>query len=159
MPIDPRHVGKQYGPFRYELGLEKMREFASAISGGIPSKGFGSGIPQGMNPLLWDEEAARKGPYGAVIAFPTFAVNFAIEPFAKAVTDPALGINMVRLVHGEQVFEFFEVMRAGDVMTTEGVITRIYDKANLDFLVMTTESRNQKGELAVRGTWTAVIRN
>jgi acyl dehydratase len=157
MPIDPSHVGKQYGPYRYQVGLEKMREFAYAIGGGIPSLGFGK-RPEGLSPLLYDEAAGKAGPYGSVIAFPTFAVTFTIAPFAAAVTDPKLGINLMMLVHGEQEFEFFDVMRPGDVMTTTGTLTDITDKAGKDFVTMVTESKNQKDALVVRGTWTAVIR-
>ena len=40
MAIDPKHIGKVYGPTRYVVGLEKMREFAYAVSGGVPSTGF-----------------------------------------------------------------------------------------------------------------------
>lgn len=158
MAIDPSNVGRVYGPFKYTLGVEKMREFAFAISGGVPSSSFGGKAPKGLNPLFWDEEAAKAGPYGAVVAFPTFAVNFAMKPFTEAVTDPRLGINLVKLVHGEQSFEFHDVMRAGDVLTTSGKLTEIYDKANMDFVVMETESTNQHGKLVVKGTWTAVIR-
>src|SRR5215831_14049612 len=108
MAIDPKFVGKTYGPFTYQLGLEKMREFAFAIGGGVPASGFGS-APESLDPLLHDEKAARSGPYGSVIAFPTFAVTFAIAPFAAAVSDPEIGIDLLRVVHGEQEFEFFGV--------------------------------------------------
>lgn len=156
--IDPSNIGRVYGPFRYTLGVEKMREFAFAVAGGVPSSSFGGKAPEGLNPLFWDEETARAGKYGAVVAFPTFAVNFAMKPFTEAVTDPRLGINLVKLVHGEQAFEFGEVMRAGDVITTSGKLTEIYERANMDFVVMETESHNQHGKLVVKGTWTAVIR-
>jgi acyl dehydratase len=158
MAVDPSNVGREYGPFRYTLGVEKMREFAFAVAGGVPSSSFGAGAPAGLNPLFYDEEAARQGPYGAVVAFPTFAANFAMKPFTEAVTDPRLGIDLVKLVHGEQEFEFFDVMREGDVMTTRGQLTRIFEKANMDFVVMQTESKNQHGQTVVKGTWTAVIR-
>lgn len=156
--IDQSNLGRVYGPFRYELGVEKMREFAFAISGGVPSSSFGGKAPEGLNPMFWDEEAAKAGKYGAVVAFPTFATTFAMKPFTEAVTDPRLGINLVKLVHGEQSFEFFDVMRAGDVMTTTGKLTEIYEKASMDFVVMETESVNQHGKLVVKGTWSAVIR-
>lgn len=158
MPIDPSNIGREYGPYRYTLGVEKMREFAFAIAGGVPSSSFGGKAPKGLNPLFWDEAAAKAGPYGKIVAFPTFAVNFAMKPFTEAVTDPRLGINLVKLVHGEQAFEFHDVMREGDVITTVGKLTEIYDKANMDFVAMETESRNQDGKLVVKGTWTAVIR-
>ena len=158
MAIDPSNIGRVYGPYTYKLGLEKMREFAYAVAGGVPSSSFGGRPPPGLNPLFYDEEAAKAGPWGRVVAFPTFAVNFAMKPFTEAVTDPRLGINLVKLVHGEQSFEFHDVMRDGDVMTTTGKLTEIYEKANMDFVVMETESINQDGKKVVTATWTAVIR-
>ena len=157
MAIDPKFVGRKYGPYTYKLGLEKMREFSFVVSGGTPGLGYGA-PPEGLHPLLWDDEAARRGPHGGVVAFPTFAVTFAIRPFSAAVTDPELAINLLMLVHGEQEFEYFEVMRDGDVMTTTGEIAQLYSKAGMDFVVVKTESKNQHGKLVVRGTWTAVIR-
>jgi acyl dehydratase len=159
MPIDPKNVGKTYGPMTYVCGLEKMREFAYAIAGGVPSPGFGDGPPAGLSPLLWDEKVAQDGPNQGVVAFPSFCVTFAIGPFFKAVTDPALGIDLVMLVHGEQQFEWFDVLRPGDVITSTGTIKEIYEKASKDFVIVETESKNQTGKLVVRGTWTAVIRH
>jgi acyl dehydratase len=158
MSLDPKYIGKKYGPYTYEIGLEKMREFAYAIAGGVPSSCFQASVPHGLNLLLHDAKAGRESPYKSVIAFPTFCVTFAMKPFAEAVTDPDLDINLVMLVHGEQDFEFFDVMRPGDTMTSVGTITQIYEKAGKDFLVLITESKNQKDKLVVRGTWTAVIR-
>jgi acyl dehydratase len=158
MAIDPKHIGRKYGPFTYVCGLEKMREFAYAVSGGVPSSSFGGAIPSTLNPLLYDEKVAKDGPHRSVVAFPTFPVTFAMKVFSEALTDPDVGVNLMMLVHGEQEFELFGVMRPGDVMTTTGSITQIYEKAGKDFLVMVTESKNQTGALVVKGTWTAVIR-
>jgi acyl dehydratase len=156
--IDPKHVGRRYGPYAYELGLEKMREFAFAIGGGAPGMGVAHPPPD-LDPVLYDVEAGKRSRYGSVIAFPTFAVIFAIRPFSDAVMDPELGINLLMLLHGAQELEFFEVMRSGEVMTTRGEITRIEEKAGKDFVTVVTESTNQAGKLVVRGTWTAVIRH
>lgn len=159
MPIDKKYIGKKYGPTTYEVGAEKLREFAYAIAGGVPSLGFtGKGAPEGLHPWLHDAQAAKQSPFGTIIGLPNFAVVFNIGPFGQAVTDPELGINLLKLVHGEQEFEFFDVLRPGDVMTSTGVITNIYEKAGLDFLVVTSESHNQTGKLVVRGVWMAVIR-
>ena len=157
MALDPRHIGRKYGPYTYEVGLEKMREFAFAVGGGVPSHGFGE-PPSGLHPLLWDEEAGKASRYGSVVAAPTFPVTFAIKPFSTALMDPALDINLLMLVHGEQDFELLDVIRPRDLMTTTGVVTEIYEKSGKDFVVMRTESFNQTGKLVVRGTWTAVIR-
>jgi len=64
----------------------------------------------------------------SVIAPPTFAVNFAMRPFAMASADPAVGIDLVRLVHGEQEFEYFAPIVAGDVLTAQERIAGITEK-------------------------------
>ena len=76
MAIDKRFLGREYGPFVYEAGLEKMREFAFAVGGGIPSTGYSAkGPPEGLNPVLFDEAAGKASSYGSVIGFPSFAVT------------------------------------------------------------------------------------
>ncbi|MDC0708408.1 MaoC family dehydratase N-terminal domain-containing protein [Stigmatella sp. ncwal1] len=157
MALDKQLIGRAYGPFTYTLGVEKMREFTLAVGGGQPGIGFGR-VPAHISPLMLDEQAAKAGPYGDIIAFPSFAVVFAIRPFSAAIADPELQVDLLKLVHGEQELEFLEVMRPGDVLTTTGRITDIYEKMGKDFLVVTTESHNAKGTPVVRGTWTAVIR-
>lgn len=159
MALDPKHVGRSYGPFVYEVGVEKLREFAFAVGGSIPSMGFSAvDPPETLHPWLHDKAAAAASPWGSVIAMPNFAVVYAIGPFSKACTDPALGIDLLRLVHGEQEFEFLEVVRPGDVLTTHGAITDISSKKSLDFLTVTTESRDARQRLMTRAKWTAVIR-
>ena len=159
MALDKKFIGREYGPFFYEAGLEKMREFAYAVGGSIPSTGYSAkGAPEGMHPVLHDEAAGKASAWGSVVALPTFAVTFAIAPFGRACSDPELALNLLRLVHGEQSFEFFEVVRAGDKLTTSGKISDILTKRNLDFLTVTTESKNQHGKLVVRAKWTAIIR-
>lgn len=159
MALDKRFIGREYGPFIYEAGLEKMREFAYAVGGSIPSTGFSAtGAPEGLHPWLHDIDAAKGSPWGSVIAMPNFAVTFAIAPFGKACTDPEVGVNLLRLVHGEQSFEFHEVVRPGDRLTTTGKITDIMTKRSLDFLTVTTETKNQRDQLVVRAVWTAIIR-
>jgi acyl dehydratase len=158
MAIDKKFIGRKYGPTTYEVGVEKLREFAYAISGGVPSHGWGGEAPAGLHPWLFDAKAAKASPTGGIVGFPGFAVTFSIAPFHQAVTDPEIGINLLMLVHGEQEFEFEEPIKPGDVMTTTGEIVEIYEKANMDFFVVTTESKNQAGKVAVKGRWMAVIR-
>ncbi len=152
MPIDKKYIGKTYGPTTYVVGAEKLREFAYAIGGGIPSMGFsGAGAPEGLDTKLYEGTD--------IIGYHAFQNVFAIAPFGQAVADPALGINLLMLVHGEQEYEFFETIRPGDVITSTGVITDLFDKVGKDFVIVTTESKNQHGKVVVRGTWTAVIRH
>lgn len=160
MSISPTAVGRKYGPTRYTVGLEKSREFSYAISGAVPSMGFSNkGPPAGLHPLLHDEAAGKASPHGQVVSFPTFCVNYAIAPFALALRDPSLGIDLTRVVHGEQEFDFVRPVLVGDTVTTEGEIKEVFQKGNNDFLILETVSRNQRGEVVVNGRWTAVIRH
>jgi acyl dehydratase len=158
MPIDRKHLGRRYGPYRFAVGLEHVRDFVAATSGGVPGRVFRA-PPVGAHPWTWDDAAAAASPHGGIVAPPSFAATFAIEPFAAACADPALGIDLVRLVHGEQSYQWTGAIRPGDVMTTTGEITDLRDRGPLDFVEVTTTSVNQRGEPVVRGVWTAVIRN
>ncbi|HET9553132.1 MAG TPA: MaoC family dehydratase N-terminal domain-containing protein [Anaeromyxobacteraceae bacterium] len=157
MPIDRQHLGRRYGPYTFTAGLEQIRDFAAATGGGVPGRVFHA-APTSAHPWTYDEAAAAASPHGGIIAPPGFATAFAIQPFSAACSDPALGINVLRLVHGEQELELLGVVRPGDRLTTTGEITRIQDRANLDFLEVTTTTVNQRGETVVRGVWTAIIR-
>jgi acyl dehydratase len=157
MAIDKSLIGRRWGPYFYTVGLEKLREYAAAISGGMPNLGL-SGLPEDVHPVLHDEKAAARGPYKGVIGFPTFAVTFAMAPFGAALLDPALGVDLLRLVHGEQEFEFLEVLRPGDVITTTGELQDVSQRGRNEVLVVRTESKNQHGKVAVRGVFTGVVR-
>lgn len=158
MPVDPRHAGRRYGPYRFTVGLEHLRDFAAATGMGVPGRALAV-RPEGAHPWTWDEEAAAASPHGGLVAPPTYAATFAIQPFAAACTDPELGLDLMRLVHGEQALELAGPIRPGDVLTTTGEITALREKGALDFVEVTTTSVNQRGERVVRGVWTAIVRN
>ncbi|MGB8930488.1 MAG: MaoC family dehydratase N-terminal domain-containing protein [Anaeromyxobacteraceae bacterium] len=158
MAVDPRHLGRSYGPYRFTVGLEHLRDFVAATGMGVPGRVFRS-PPEAPHPWTWDAQAAESSPHGGLVAPPSFAATFAIEPFAAACNDPALGIDVVRLVHGDQEFEWLGPIRPGDVLTTTGEITSLRVRGPLDFVEVTTTSVNQRGELVVRGVWTAIVRS
>jgi len=157
MAIDPRHVGRRYGPFRSTVCGERIRDFATAVAGGVP--GYFGASACDAHPWSVDEESAARSPYGALVAPPTFGVTFAMQPFAQAIVDPEIGIDLLRLLHAEQEFEHGAVVRPGDVLTTTGEVAEVRAKGNLDFITVRSETRNQVGELVLVGRWTAVVRN
>lgn len=144
MALKTEFIGKKYPPSRYVVGWEKVKEYAKAIGD--------------KNPLYFDEEFAKNSKYGGLIAPPTFAVVYAVEPIGGVLFDKELSLNLMMLVHGEQDFEFGEVVRPGDDISTDCEIADMYEKKGKGFVVAKTVSRNQKGEMVVRGTWTFVIR-
>lgn len=144
LAVDKKFIGKQYPPFVYEIGKEKVKEYAKSIGD--------------MNPLYLDDDAAAAGKYGGIIAPPTFAVVYANGPVGAMLFDKELALNLMMLVHGEQEFEFGEVTRPGDVITTVGEIADITDKKGKDFVTFRSTSTNQNGAMVCKALWTFVIR-
>ena len=136
--------GKTYPPFEYEVGREKIREYARAVGED--------------NPVHLDPEAARAAGFRNVVAPPMFAVVYSAPAVGPAILDPELGINLMMMVHGSQEFEWNEPVVAGDVITTEARIKDIYDKNGMKFYVFQSESKNQDGKTTVKGTWTNIVR-
>lgn len=149
------HAGRTYGPYRYEVGAEKIREFAAAIGGGQPSR-IHAWEPADQPRAYWDDEWAAAN--GGLVAPPTFVVTFAIRPFVACTLDPALGLDLLRLVHGEQDFQHLAPVRAGDVVSTHGSIAEHFEKGGLEFVIVKSESTNQRGEVVLKATWTAIVR-
>ena len=144
--IDPALVGRAYGPYRYLVGAEEMRDFAAVLAGGAPGRAFAREAP-----------AALTVPAEDLVPPPTYCVRFAIEPFARACRDEALGLDLSRLLHGEQSLELLEAIRPGDAIATRGEVVGVWQKAGMEFFTVKTTSVNQRGELVVLGLWTAVV--
>ena len=62
------------------------------------------------------------------------------------------------LVHGEQEFEFYEVVKAGDTVTTTSRISHIENKEKLDVISVELLSKNQHGRNVCKGIYTFVVR-
>ena len=71
MPIDPSLQGKKYGPYTYEVGLEKIREFAVAISSRPLPYVLARQEPTDLRPIYHDLRAQGAPPrYGSVVWLP-----------------------------------------------------------------------------------------
>jgi acyl dehydratase len=136
--------GKEYPPFTYEVGLEKIREYANAI-----------GETESVH---HDRDAARAAGFRDVVAPPMFAVVYSTGAVAPGILDPDVGINLGRMLHGSQEFAWGEPVVAGDVIETSAKLVDLYEKDGREFYVFESVSRNQDGQEVVRGTWTNIVR-
>jgi acyl dehydratase len=112
---------------------EKIRKFCAVIGE--------------TNPLFTDDEAAKKGPYGGVIAPPSFATTFRngrhffqhVPRYGRAGFDA-----------GKDV-EFVAPIRPGDSISLTSAVKEIYDKTGrsgtMVFVVVRSTLRNQKDEI------------
>jgi acyl dehydratase len=144
MSIDTKFIGKTYPVYTYEVGKEKIKEYAKAI--------------KNLDPYYLDDDFAKKSKYGTIIAPPTFAVVFGAYLIEPVFTDKDLNLNMAMLVHGEQELEFLEVVKAGDSITTSAKIIDIKNKEKLDVISIENKSKNQHGKDVSRGIYTFVVR-
>lgn len=149
---------RRYGPIPYEAGLEKIRDFALAVSGGVPTRLPARPADPPPHPWHVDEAAGRASPWGAVIAPPTFAAVFAMPAFVAALVDPASGIELSRVLHGEQELRLGAPVRAGDRLRTVGWVAEDAPRGKLRSVAVETRSENQRGELVAEGRWTAIVR-
>jgi len=133
MPLDPSFVGRAYPPTEpYEVGREKIREFAEAV-----------GDP---NPAYRDDEAARVLGHEGVIAPPTFPVVVTMRASAQVVADPGLGLDYSRVVHGDQRFVTARPVRAGDRLTARTTIDAIRSVRGNDILSLRAEVETTGGD-------------
>jgi acyl dehydratase len=144
MGLDTQAKGKTYPPHEYEVGKEKIREYASAVGEG--------------NAVYFDHEAAKAAGFRDVPAPPMFAVVYSAGSVGPAVLDPDVGINFAMMVHGGQEFVWGEPVCAGDTITTTTTMKDIREAGGMGFYVFESVSVNQVGEQVVRGTWTNIVR-
>jgi len=137
-------VGKQWPSASYEVGLEKIREYANAIGA--------------VNPVHQDREASTEAGFRDVVAPPMFCVVYSARAMGPAILDPEVGINFAAMVHGGQEFEWGEPVCSGDTITTGARCTEIYEKDGKGFYVFESVSTNQDGAETVRATWTNIVR-
>src|SRR2546430_13786505 len=79
------------------------------------------------NPLYVDPEAARRGPFGTIVAPPTYPIAFMAQALAGgADVFLELGLNFMTLVHGEQEFEYTRPIEAGPAPTPTGPLAALY---------------------------------
>ena len=128
--MDPNVAGMTFPPYEFHVERGKIREFADAI-----------GDP---NPIYRDPAYA-----GGILAPPTLLRTFLYEP--RAAADALKVKDWSYIVHGEQEFEYFAPILAGDVLTAEERIVSVTEKESrragrLQIAVIETVFHNQRGE-------------
>jgi acyl dehydratase len=133
MPVDQSYVGRVYPPTRpFEVGREKIREFADAIND--------------PNPIYRDRAAAEAMGYADVIAPPTFAIVLTLPAGGQVIKDPDFGIDYSRVVHGEQRFVHHRPVTAGDVLQVVVTVDGIRAAAGNDIVNTRADVMTVDGE-------------
>jgi acyl dehydratase len=143
MPLDPSFAGRSWPPTEpYLVGREKIREFARAIGA--------------TNAEYHDPEAARAIGYADVVAPPTFPTVVTNAASRQIITDPELGLDYSRVVHGDQKFAYTRPVVAGDALVCVNTVEEITARGGHDFITTRTEVSTESGELVVTA-WSKLV--
>ncbi|WP_405489906.1 MaoC family dehydratase N-terminal domain-containing protein [Streptomyces sp. NBC_00096] len=143
MALDQSFVGRSYPPTDpYEVGREKIREFAVAVGD--------------ANPVYTDPEAAKAFGHQDVIAPPTFVFAITFAAASQVVEDPQLGLDYSRVVHGDQKFAYTRPVRPGDRLTVTSTIEAVKSLAGNDVIDIRGEVHDEGGEHVVTA-WTKLV--
>ncbi|WP_375000897.1 MaoC family dehydratase N-terminal domain-containing protein [Aeromicrobium sp. CTD01-1L150] len=112
------------------------------------------------DPVYMDVEAAHAAGHTDLLVPPTFFFSLELEstdPFAYL---SALGVDLRRVLHGEQTFTYATTLYAGDTVHVRPAITDVFDKQGgaLEFICKETVY-TRSDELIARATSTFIVRN
>ncbi|MDY6881683.1 MAG: MaoC family dehydratase N-terminal domain-containing protein [Thermodesulfobacteriota bacterium] len=150
--LDKSKIGKEYPEIRFEVEKGKIREFARAIGD--------------KSPVYYDEEAAKEEGYEGLVMPPTFPTTFTAFSITggglfRIIDD--LKIDLIKVLHGGQEYEYVKPIKPGDTVTGKTKILDMFEKSGkggtMDFLVLETTYSNQDGEKVLIDRSTVIIRN
>ena len=139
MPLNREALGRTYtAEGEFEVSREHIRRFADAI-----------GDP---NPAYRDRAAAQALGYPDVVAPPTFLTTIGLSLRGpNPISDPDVGVDYSRVVHGEQRFVHHRPVHPGDVLTAVTTITDVRAVGSNEILSLEMEIRTTAGELVCTG--------
>ena len=132
--LDKTKIGQALTTHSAEVEKGRLRFFAKAI---------------GETAAIYvDEEAARAAGHRSLPVPPTFLFCLDMEvpdPFAWF---PSVGLELTKILHGEQHFTYHAMAYAGDTLSFASRVADIYDKKGgaLEFIVKDTRVSNQLGQ-------------
>ena len=145
MAIDASLAGRTFPPAPpYEVGREKIREFARAIGDD--------------DPAYADPAAARALGHPDVVAPPTFATVLSVRAVEQVLSDPAVGVYFARVVHGEERYRYVRTILAGDVLIATVTVEAVRSVGRHDLVALRTDVTTVDAEPVLTATTTMVVR-
>ena len=135
-----------------EVGRASIRKFAMAVGD--------------LNPLYLDREQAVKGPYGDVVAPPTFICE-TTQYYRGQIDEEGGFTDRVRFPMGQPIragneYSFYKPLRPDDVITARSKIRNIYERegrtGHLLFMELDITYTDQRGELLAENRESFVYR-
>ncbi len=148
--FDKSKIGQSFPPFTIEVERGKIRELALAIGDD--------------NPIYQSHEEAQAAGYPDVPLYPTSPTTFTFWGNSKMVSQIAsLGINLMRVLHGEEEYEYLTPIYPGDTLT--GVMMLVDGKtrqgqggSSMDILTIEIDYTNQHGTPVLKAHQVVIAR-
>jgi hypothetical protein len=136
MSIDRCHLGFALSKFSVVVAAERVKQFAEAIGE--------------TDPDLVSEFAP-----------PTFLKVVEGEGGSSRRIVDELGIDLRRILHAEQHFEYLAPVRVGETLTVERWVADIYEKKNgeMEFVVIESSFSGAAEQLVARSRQIILVRN
>ncbi|MFE3255068.1 MaoC family dehydratase N-terminal domain-containing protein [Nocardia sp. NPDC059091] len=147
MPLDSSVIGTQLPSSTLTVDAGRLRFFAKAIGE--------------TNPIFTELDAARAAGHTNLPVPPTFLFGIELEQPDPFEWLAGLGVDLRRVLHGEQSFTYHSTAMAGDVLTSTPTIGNVYSKkgGTLEFIEKTSTVTRANGELVAELKTVIVVRN
>ena len=120
-------------PDSYEVGREKVREFAKSV--------------KADDPACLDEKAAAELGYDALVAPPTFVTILGKMVQADFMRKVDTGYETLQMVQVDQRFVFHKPILAGDVLYARMEVHSVVERFGADIVVTRNTVLNEAGEV------------
>ena len=136
MAIDRAHLGYALPAFAVEITRERIAAFLRAI-----------GMPVASS--------------GSLVAPPTFMKAIEGENNSSRRILETLGVDLRRVLHAEQQFDYASPIRSGDRLLVSRTVTELYDKKNgaMEFIVIESDMRREDGARVGKSRQVILVRN
>lgn len=142
------YIGRDLGTFTFDVERSQLRLFARAIGE--------------TRPVYVDTAAARAAGYRDLPIPPTFPFSIGMNPDDPFDTMKSLDIDLARVLHGEQSFEYIRPICAGDQVRVRRKVLDAYQKKSgaLTFFVLgLTYEDARSGETFCTARQTVIVRS
>lgn len=140
-------VGREFPVVTVDVSAKEIARFARAIGDN--------------DPVYRDEAAARAAGHPGIPLPPTYGIFLVDDRPDPHGNLQLLGIELARLLHAEQSFQYHAPVYAGERLTLTDRVAEHYFKKNgsLEFLALDCEARKANGELAITIRRVLVVRH
>jgi acyl dehydratase len=145
--IDRSWIGRELPAATFDLERGRLAFFARAIGE--------------TDPVYRSHDAARAAGHPDIPAPPTFLFSGELDSGALEHLVHDMGLDLARVLHGEQTFTYHAPAYAGDRVTIRSRIDDIYERKNgaLEFIVKSSRITNDRGALVAEARSLIVVRN